>query len=561
MALRGIRLGRSGWVLLVLALWAMTSVPAAHGPEAGADVPAGDEGISWPRNQILPSFAAPRHLDVVDMSGAGGADRMMLATLQGVVNRTEPRIYLIESAEEGALTWLEDLGVPYTIHDDRWEVLDRYRDEIVGMIVYDPDVPDTINVATTMAGLEDAVIAHPNQALWVKATLGISVVHDLRGRFRGGIEAQRWQYENLWPRTQQRMLVSQHSRSTLTVPFPPVTHTSSTELGFVRDYAVANRAMVVYLDPGIPEEFELFERIVGEMEPMSVYLGWFPSDTAGEFEGVELLSRHGILTVPADLFSSMTVFSGVPSAAKPPKPAPVPVPDLEDRIYLTFTMTEGDNLQYMQHRMRVMWDEPARGEVPVNWTVQPLVLDAAPAMLGHYQGTATPNDHFTAGPSGAGYIFPEAWPDGSFDSYTEATARYMGKAGLSTMLVYNRPDRVVPLTEAQARAYVQDIDPAGMLFNWFYENRNETAVLEGTTPLVRGRSVCSVEQGREVIQDLSRDWDGTEPLFLSIGVEAWCQGPSGVRDMVAGLGAEYVPVRGDHFFTLLRESLGLPPVT
>lgn len=81
------------------------------------------------------------------------------------MNRSEPRIYLIENQEEGRFAWLNDLDVPYKVHDDYWNIFAAYKQEVKGIIVYDPQVPDTINVATTLAGLKDAVVASPELAL------------------------------------------------------------------------------------------------------------------------------------------------------------------------------------------------------------------------------------------------------------------------------------------------------------------------------------------------------------------------------------------------------------
>lgn len=120
--------------------------------------------ISWPKSQALPTFAKAKRLDVADVYQIPGDIRLLLATLQGVVNRTEPRIYLLENQEEGKLTWLNDLQVPYTLHDDYWKLVRKYKNEITGMIIYDPKLPDSINVATTLAGMKDAVVASPELA-------------------------------------------------------------------------------------------------------------------------------------------------------------------------------------------------------------------------------------------------------------------------------------------------------------------------------------------------------------------------------------------------------------
>ena len=75
------------------------------------------------------------------MSDAPGDDKIMLTTLQGIVNRKEPRMYVLESKEEGKFTWLNDLDVPYKVRDNYWDIVKTFKSEIKGMIVYDPARP------------------------------------------------------------------------------------------------------------------------------------------------------------------------------------------------------------------------------------------------------------------------------------------------------------------------------------------------------------------------------------------------------------------------------------
>ena len=118
-------------------------------------------GVDWPRGQLLPQFAPVRSLDVADMADRSGDERLLFGTLQGVVNRERPRVYLIEDADEGNEAWPSTFAVPQRRVKDPWTLVERYRDELRGMIVYDPAQPDSINVATTLAGLRDAVVASP----------------------------------------------------------------------------------------------------------------------------------------------------------------------------------------------------------------------------------------------------------------------------------------------------------------------------------------------------------------------------------------------------------------
>ena len=659
-------------------------------PAASAGSAATSGGISWPKGQALPRFAAPSRLDVADLTSLSGDERLLLGTLQGLVNRSRPRVYLIGDDAingEGRDTWLRDLGVPYTEHDDPWALVAKYRGVVRGSIVYDPEVPDSINVATTLAGLENAVVASPALAELLGERYQIDVLEDLRGTFADRIGAYEWQLEHLWPRTTHRMLVGLPPVKDVSLPpgvpegyttvgkvadhvhdssnrdvyefdlsdqlggeglwvrfddaytgegwgpavsqvtvradgevlaeFVPGTDAeepyvfdlgnSQTSLGpplhrfadgnryfvyrfdppegtqalsltvemwneytcsvtnaeplvptkvafaYLRDYAVANRAMTFWLDPNVPAEKALFERIMSDVAPNTPYLGWFAQDIAGEFGGTELASSHGVYVLAADWFENMSVHSGGRGRISD-RQKPAPTVPLENKIYVTFTMSEGDNLQYNEHRLRVLWDNPGRGSVPINWTTTPLLKDAAPNFLSYFQRTATPNDLLIAGPSGAGYIYPTPWPDDTFGTFTRQTRTYMDATGMDIVYVLNRVDHEdVELTEAKARAYVRDVAPQGLLLNW--GGTTTTSLLQGRVPMSTIRGVGAVDETQQAIAEAGADWDGAAPLFVAVGVNAWNMTPEDLAEVTGSLGPEYQVVRGDQYFDLAKRAL------
>ncbi|HEX7064785.1 MAG TPA: GxGYxYP domain-containing protein, partial [Bacillales bacterium] len=210
-------------MLKKLLLLSLTLVFVLSGTAAYAEIPNSEPGkngnIKWPDGQALPTFADAKHLDVVDLTTSTGDWKLMFATLQGIVNRERPRIYLIEDDyEEGKYTWLNDLNVPYTMKSPR-NLLLKYKHEISGVVIYDPAVRDTINVATTMAGLKNAVVASPELAKKLKKSpYNLKVVEDLRGRFKNGLDAYKWQFENLWPKTTHRMLIGLNPITSIDLP-------------------------------------------------------------------------------------------------------------------------------------------------------------------------------------------------------------------------------------------------------------------------------------------------------------------------------------------------------
>jgi len=86
--------------------------------------------------------------------------------LQGLVNRAEPRVYVFFCGEFGVDT--DQFWFDWARNEDGWlretevqkitsleEAVKLFRKSIRGLVVYDPDVPATSNLASTAAGCED----------------------------------------------------------------------------------------------------------------------------------------------------------------------------------------------------------------------------------------------------------------------------------------------------------------------------------------------------------------------------------------------------------------------
>ncbi|MCC3371610.1 GxGYxYP domain-containing protein [Cohnella sp. REN36] len=682
-----IRKGMAIGMALVCA-WTFASGASAAEDAQAAKPPK--DAVVWPQSQALPSFKSVKRLDVADIVNAPGDLKLLLATLQGIVNRAEPRIYLLESEEEGKTTWLKNLDVPYQLHEDAWDLVRAYKGEVKGVIVYDPKVPDSINVATTLAGLKDAVVASPAMAEQLKAApYGLQVLDDLQGKFKDRLDAYTWQYEHLWSQTTHRMLVGLSPDTSVKLPpglpesfrtiaeektqerdaankktydldltdflggeavylrfddaFPqdgwgPAVHEvtvqadgetiahfipgtpeeepflydrQSSQLssgqgghrfadngryfvyrfvppagtkqltaavnmwnqfkvsagnvappsseqkepyGYLRDYAVANRAMVFWLDANVPAQKALFEKILSDVKPGTPYLGWFSNDVEGEFSSVEITSNHGVYVLAADWFSNLTVFSGTKAGPVAAKPAPKP--KLDNKIYVSFTFSEGDNFQYNQHRMRNLWDDPNRGKVPINWTSSPLLYDGAPAILGYYRQTATANDQLIAGPSGAGYFYPEAWPEASFADFLKSSYSYLKKTGMTVPYVLNRVDgNNIPLSDAIATAYAREYHAPGLFLSW--EGHYGVEIGAGRLPISTIQGISTAGDGKRILSEAKAGWDGKSPLFVSLGLLAWSMTPTDVLAIAESLGPEYEIVLADNYFSLIRESEGI----
>jgi len=76
------------------------------------------------------------------------------------------------------------------------------------------------------------------------------------------------------------------------------------------------------------------------------------------------------------------------------------------RTYVTFYVGDFDSAAWLYRRLPSLWTDPARGSVPLGWAFDPNLADRFPVGLDWTRRTATPDDFFVSGDSGAGYLNP-----------------------------------------------------------------------------------------------------------------------------------------------------------
>lgn len=380
-------------------------------------------GIIWPRGQVLPHFCCMSGpLDEISVVNLNDEQNILFTSLEGLVNRTQPRIYVQQRSREDATLWPRAMHLVVNIVDNPYALITKYSSEIAGIVIYDPAVPDTINLATTIAGVRGALVASPNEAaILASVQYHLPVLVDLRAnRFPSGDAVYQYTLKNFWsrPQAEHRLLIG----------LPPGP-------SGLRDYAIATGATVVWLDAGSttdPYQKLLLDSFYYSMAPGSSYVGWYPNEVAG----VQETSLFGITSYAADLSQNLTILgAGSHRISHPLSQRATPV--LRNKIYVALFMSDGDNVQVDQHLLATKWADPYRGSVPIGWTIDPVLVDMAPAILNYYWETATPNDELVAGPSGLGYILTDQLPRTTLNLYTAQSASYMSQAGVDIATVWN----------------------------------------------------------------------------------------------------------------------------
>ncbi len=153
----------------------------------------------WTTGRLLPALQTPEHLDVYDIRSASHEIQLSVTTMTGLINRQQPKVYLL--AREDTAFWLEEVftHVPYNVSPVRGDdvlklLLDSYSTYIRGLIIYDPNCIDSINVATTLAGLRDSIVVSPTLAEKLQGQpYQLPVVADLRiYQWKNCVDAYRW---------------------------------------------------------------------------------------------------------------------------------------------------------------------------------------------------------------------------------------------------------------------------------------------------------------------------------------------------------------------------------
>lgn len=374
-------------------------------------------------------------------------EAMAVACLQGIINREGPRVYVLSSANPRPRYWLDLFSQEgkWLVHKNRVEIsgldalLKLATDKVKGAIIWDPDVPATINVATTIAGVRDGVVLSPELATEWLPKWNLPVLEDLRGRFTGAEsgskknDAYRWAVREYL----DKGLCSSHF---LCLFEDACSMRAAGDVGYVvtRDWAVFNRSFVFDLSPWgdeIPKDdpsqpmgtdLETYQMILDAVlkqsagkhmtEMTGFFAFWKYSNIAGyaskhepvptEWETVYLISPYNCYqnTISSECYNQ-SLHSQAPFK-RLVQYRPKLSFEVEEKAYLCFLMADYDSATPLYDFLPKHWEDPNRGKIPLAWGINPNLIETYPDLISHFYRTATHNDHFTSDASAAGYFNP-----------------------------------------------------------------------------------------------------------------------------------------------------------
>lgn len=317
----------------------------------------------------------------------------------------------------------------------------------------------------------------------------------------------------------------------------------------LRDYAVALKAMPFWTQSNdSPEEADLMRQIYAAHERGTPYLRVVRRGVRGRTARL----RRRCLRAGGGLLRELDHPQWLPGADRTPaagEPA-----------------TVGD--QGLPHiHLRRRRQRTVRPASPPADLGRPEPWDGAAELVGepsarrpgaaHYQPLPV-HSHaerpLVAGPSGAGYFFPSFWPQDHLPTFLEQNKPYFDRLGLSVIYAL---DDIPALEEASAQAYVDELGIDGIVYN-VWAQRSQTTIMAGSLPV---STQISHTDRNEILARIkanaAESFDGTKPLFIAVGVPSWDLGPTDVAWIMEQLGEEFVAVRADQYFALVREAHGI----
>jgi len=330
----------------------------------------------------------------------------LLISLQGVANIGAPRLYFVYGPKwdynfcEPVLTYYRSSRkMEFTELKSPEEALASLARYARGYVVWDRTVRTSLIVAFTAAGIHQAVVIS-EELIPLAEKYGLRMIEDLRGKFVGyaDIAIYEWAYERYWESCSRDYLIY------LGGEWGNIMKPGIADFGIMKKCFFTDAST----NPSDALEYGFAQRLFGQMNPMSLVMGWHSYKKDLEAQHVALASHYGLRVEGLHTLPNMSFNSQIPFTPgftfrnhHTVNPGVTYKPD--KKVYIACIQTDCLGLG--------AWTKPGRGEIPYAWEVTMNWSWLAPGMLQYFYDMATPNDYFIGSLSGPGYMYSKAIPE------------------------------------------------------------------------------------------------------------------------------------------------------
>ncbi len=409
----------------------------------------------------MPPPAGKTHADLLNDYDS----LIFLSSLQGIVNQKEPQLYLLHHPSDQF--WLEtyqEVNQPYGwLHQTgiivlaNFEaVINQFAPEIKALVAWDTAVPATLNVATTIAGVEGWPIVRAGSPLAKRLADRWPVGLSLEGQFEDQVAAYQWAIDQYLAQGKTNAMflayvldgwpAAQYERGLMT---------RSGVYALERDYIIQQRGFAFDLSPWRDEAMDQVEVFVDILQTARREAGlrlikvwgfipWYEKYAAepgaggshhpveGEWESTWNFSYYAGYLQGGGGDAWGASLANVSVHKFGPKPAqdlsdqtPPSEADLIAQGYLLSNGRVNPDLTFvlfyagdydLAHTTLVAWSgwerstwlDEARGKIPLAWGINPGLEEDIPGIMTYMVTTRTANDFLVGANSGAGYVNPQA---------------------------------------------------------------------------------------------------------------------------------------------------------
>ena len=491
---------------------------------------------------VLPERAPEVLYEVLGSRMKNDHELAVYTTLQGQIARQGGReqIY-VNYPNTGYDRFLEHLektrGVRVVRGESPEAILRKLGKQAEGYVLYDKAYPDSIQVATMVAHLKNAVIMEKGLEAKMVALTGWKSLMDVSQIPLDAFLEKRIKGLNV-------RLPAEHRPEAASA---------------LRDYLVMTGSVVSYdrgtlIKTGRTENYTLgFPRWLAPENPVTErpVLGWGnTSVSGGEKMPIRAFSSAALFNIPTSSSYNLSVLSAFAAEGEIRQRNAAPVAE-EGKVHLVaFVLTDGDNLNWNLKSFPTSpkwFGSPLRGSFAMNYGIAPALYEFAPAAMEWLYAqskTEGPNsDYFVVGPSGLGYLYPSYYPRELLPLQTERLAKIMGKTGLKYVQVldfkaFDREDLWMEYLKHEEIEGLIQIDYApyhgykGRL-SWV----NGKPVTSLRFLMWEGQKGCSNKEVAEAINRQSRDLSRAEGYSI-VGVHCWTKGLNDVKEVIDQLDSD-----------------------
>ena len=375
---------------------------------------------------VCEEFKVGDKLYVIDAATFKSTEERHLAvSLQGIVAKKEPCIFIITNEiSHEYLKAISDSGTELVYNDtdgEKWTVetlLRKFKSFIgdSGYVLYrESEKGEGLNVATNLATLY-GWLPVPESLENLAENAGLELKEDYSDD-EYGVDFQEKFFKKHKKEFDCNAVVSLKYEAT-----------------GLRDLAIQQGFYMFYIDDD--EDTDKFRKKViqyyGDNIPV---LGW----AKYEVEYVAQASECGNMIIPSDHSHNNSFLASFPCEIPEQKHTKTKEYTDKTKHYCALVFSDGDNVQWIQNGYKEYFEKLAlKEQFPITWSFSPVLQEFSPLTFNMVYSSATENDYFIAGVSGAGYIHPTEYPLSLLDDFTDITAANMLKSDLEYVSILDK---------------------------------------------------------------------------------------------------------------------------